>query len=403
MTARVHDQNGWYTVKGNPLSKVGVFDYTGASIGAPDPSRIYKVYRPAEELADPACIESFKLLPWVDEHHMLGDGPGYMPAEKKGVHGVIGEDVYFDERAGILRGNLKVFSKSHAAAIDKGKPELSCGYRCTYDFTPGVWNGVNYDVVQRQMRGNHLASVGQGRMGPDVAVLDHLTFAVDGKMELEPVLDKATQDAIAAAVAAAVGPAVTAALDGAMPTALKAAMKEKEGESEDADPTDEEKAAKDAEEAAAAAEKEAADAETAKAADAADKRAAATDAKIKALETRVAAQDAALKARVAADAKAPAAMDEKAVFAAVSARDALAVKVKPFIGAFDHSAMTGDELAKYALDKLGVKGVTAGHEMTALDAYLSGRKPSAPVAATGEDGKTTENPVTAYIAGNAKA
>lgn len=393
MSARVHDLNGWYTVKGNPLSKVGVFDYTGASIGAPDKSRIYKVYRPAEELADPECIESFKLLPWVDEHHMLGDGPGFMPAEKKGVHGVIGEDVYFDEAAGILRGNLKVFSKSHAAAIDKNKPELSCGYRCTYDFTPGEWNGVKYDVVQRQMRGNHLASVKEGRMGPDVAVLDHLSFAVDGKLELEPVLTPEQKAQLATLLAM-------------LTPEEKAAMLAPPAAEQDADkPTmppvvsDEDKAAADAEAASAAAETAAAEAETAKAADAADKRAAAQDAKITALTARVAAQDAKLAARVAADAAAVPALDAKAIFAAVSARDALAVRVKPFIGAFDHSAMTGDELAAYALDKLSVKNVPAGQEMTALDAYLAGRNPPAPVTPTGQDGKAAVNPVAAYITG----
>lgn len=406
MSARVVDLNGWYTVKGNPLSKVGVFDYTGASIGAPDKSRIYKVYRPAEELADPECIESFKLLPWVDEHHMLGDGPGYMPAEKKGVHGVIGEDVYFDADAGILRGNLKVFSKSHAAAIDKNKPELSCGYRCTYDFTPGEWNGVKYDVVQRQMRGNHLASVKEGRMGPDVAVLDHLSFAVDGKLELEPVLTE-QEKATLAALLAKLSPEEKATLlapaeqsDEEKAAALAAANAAKAADME----TPEEKAAKDAEAAAATADEEAKAAETAAAADAADKRAAATDAKITALTARVAAQDAALKARTAADAAAdaaaPAAMDAKALFAAVAVRDRLAAKVKPFIGAFDHAEMTGDELAKYALDKLGVKDVPAGQEMTALDAYLAGRNPPKPVTPTGQDGKEAVNPVAAYITGD---
>ncbi len=400
MTARVIDLNGWYTVKGNPLSKVGVFDYTGASIGAPDKSRIYKVYRPAEELADPECIESFKLLPWVDEHHMLGDGPGYMPAEKKGVHGVIGEDVYFDADAGILRGNLKVFSKSHATAIDKNKPELSCGYRCTYDFTPGEWNGVKYDVVQRKMRGNHLASVKEGRMGPDVAVLDHLSFAVDGKLELEPVLTE-QEKATLAALLAKLSPEEKAALlapaeqsDEEKAAALAAANAAKAADTE----TPEEKAAKDAEAAAATADEEAKAAETAKAADAAEKRAAAQDARIAAQDARITALTAA-QTRAAADAKATPAMDAKAVFAAVATRDRLAGKVKPFIGAFDHAEMTGDELAVYALDKLGVKNVPAGQEMTALDAYLAGRNPPAPVTPTGQDGKETANPVTAYIAG----
>ncbi len=178
-TQREYDTNGYMEVKNNPLSKVGVFEYLGSSISAPDPDKVYKVYRPAEELNSPECINSFKLMPWVDEHEMLGsESAGLTPAEKKGVHGVIGEDVYFDGE--YLRGNLKVFSESLHDIIDDGKNELSCGYRCKYKSESGIFNGESYDYIQRDIRGNHLATVGEGRMGSDVAVMDH-KFTFDSK------------------------------------------------------------------------------------------------------------------------------------------------------------------------------------------------------------------------------
>ncbi|SUC07378.1 Uncharacterized protein conserved in bacteria [Proteus mirabilis] len=94
MTKRQYDLNGWLEVKDNPISKVGVFDYLGFEIGAPIPEKIYKVYRPQEELASTETINSFKLMPFVDEHEMLGkDGT---PAETKGIQGVIGERVYLN-------------------------------------------------------------------------------------------------------------------------------------------------------------------------------------------------------------------------------------------------------------------------------------------------------------------
>jgi len=100
-SARVPDINGWPEIRSNPLSKVGVFPYSGRSIpGAPEPDRAYNVLRPAEELSDPECIQSFKLLPWIDNHVMLGkEDDGLMPAEKKGVQGVIGEEVFWKELA----------------------------------------------------------------------------------------------------------------------------------------------------------------------------------------------------------------------------------------------------------------------------------------------------------------
>ena len=181
MDKREYDTNGWFEVKDNPLSMVGVFPYSGRSVSPEcDPNKIYMVYRPAEELGTQECIDSFKLIPWIDNHVMLGsEDAGLTPSEQKGVQGVIGQDVHFDGET--LRGNIKVFSEAMANLIANGKKELSCGYRCRYEYAPGTYDGVKYDYVQRDIRGNHLALVENGRMGPDVAVLDHFTFTVDNK------------------------------------------------------------------------------------------------------------------------------------------------------------------------------------------------------------------------------
>ena len=168
-TVREIDTNGWFEIKGNPLSKVGVFPYSGRSLHVPgmdlDPDKMYMVYRPAEELSTQETIDSFKLLPWIDDHTMLGKDFG-TSAENKGIDGVIGEEVYFEHP--YLRGNIKLFSDELAEKIDEdGKRDLSCGYKCKYEWAPGEFDGVAYDIVQRQIRGNHLASVETGRMGKD--------------------------------------------------------------------------------------------------------------------------------------------------------------------------------------------------------------------------------------------
>lgn len=213
-SAREVDVNGYITIKDNPISKVGVFQYSGAQIGTPeqieqgiiDPAKIYNVFRPAEELSAPECIESFKLVPWTNEHAMLGpSNKGLTPAEQKGVSGVTGEEVYFDPEDGYLKSNLKVFSESMANLIQQNaKKELSMGYRCVYDLIQGEYNGEKYDAVQRKLRGNHLALVESGRAGPDVAVLDHFKFTLDEneikKMseEKKPSLEEAVVNAIGA-------------------------------------------------------------------------------------------------------------------------------------------------------------------------------------------------------------
>ncbi|STZ15545.1 Uncharacterized protein conserved in bacteria [Morganella morganii] len=86
MTKRTYDNNGWLEVKDNPISKAGVFDYLGAEIGAPEPDRIYKVFRPPEELGSEETIKSFRLTPFIVDHEMLGKNA--TPAEKKGIQGL---------------------------------------------------------------------------------------------------------------------------------------------------------------------------------------------------------------------------------------------------------------------------------------------------------------------------
>lgn len=179
VSKRSNDINGWVEIKDNPISKVGIFPYLGSSISRElEPSKVYMIYRPEEELSDPECIASFKLLPWINDHEMLGSREeGLTPAEEKGVEGVIGENVYFDYP--YLRGNLKMFSESLANVVNSGKKELSAAYQATYEMISGVFEGQHYDGIQRKLRGNHLATVEQGRSGKDVAVLDHFKFTID--------------------------------------------------------------------------------------------------------------------------------------------------------------------------------------------------------------------------------
>ena len=135
-----------------------------------EPDRIYQVYRPEEEIKKAAS--TFKLVPLVDDHTMLG--PDFTPAEQKGVHGVLGEDI--QERNGTLFADVKIFSEQLKREIQDGKKELSLGYFCKYDLTPGQYNGMHYDAVQRDLKGNHIALVDNGRMGHDVRVMDAMAF-----------------------------------------------------------------------------------------------------------------------------------------------------------------------------------------------------------------------------------
>ena len=413
---RSFDWNGFMEVKGNPISKIGVYPYLGSEIqGAPDPDKIYQVYRPAEELSNAATIDSFKNKPLLDDHEIIGIHG--MPAERKGIQGTIGEKVYFDSP--YLRGNIVVHSSAAQTLIKNGKTELSPCYGCDWIEESGVFEGKEYQYVQRNLRANHLALVEEGRTGPDVAVQDHRKFTLDSAELIPMALAPEDMEAIKAMVLELLAAQKTPGdADPVTPPVADADPVEPAAKDEDVivDPVEEvvtpeqagaaEEAVTAAEEAQAAIEEVAAAIEEVAAA--AEEVVAAADSKRKpaqdkltkakakltsarAKHTRLAA-DAKLKTRLAKDgamvrqidalqkqvkalqAK-PAQDSVAATISQVADRDALANQVTQHVGVFDHSRMTADGVAKYAVDKLGIK-CAKGSEAIALDAWMQGRKPA---------------------------
>lgn len=379
MDAREYDGNGWFEIKANPISKAGIFPYSGRQLGltGPDADRIFNVLRPPEELADPECVESFKLLPWIDDHVMLGPVAQEMtdralPAEKKGVQGVIGEEVFYKD--GTLYANIKAFSSTLAALIEAGKRELSAGYRCIYDMTAGVWNGLRYDAIQRKIRGNHLALVSEGRMGPDVAVMDHFTFTFDAK-ELE-MADQNQDGGNGNGGAGEMTLSQVAALVGELaPQVAKlteAFAKLSPGAAATtATPEDNDSMSGDKGAAGAA-------------------------------TTPGATDPAAKKDDGGEGTPAGSGMDERAFVARIAKRDDLAAKISQHVGTFDHKGMTLDDVVTYGCDKLGIKA-DKGLQAAMLEGYLHAKPAATPAASvSGMDAATVSkggNFVTKHLKG----
>ena len=83
----------------------------------------------------------------------------------------------------------------------------------------------------------------------------------------------------------------------------------------------------------------------------------------------------ALAETVAVLAEKIAAQDSAALIKEIAMRDSLAKRTSEFVGTFDHSAMTTQEVAEYGTKKLGIK-CAKGYETIALDAWLQGRVPA---------------------------
>lgn len=365
MSAREIDINGFMSIQGNPIIREGVFPYLGSSIDPagndPDvePDKIYYVYRPADEINNSETIESMKELPFVDEHAMLGPSDdGYVPAERKGIHGITGSS--FDFKDGVLYSNLKIFSETLANLIKTGKRELSLGYRCRFVKQAGNFAGQAYDFIQRSLRGNHLALVDKGRNNVSVLdksiVFDHFDVNFEKDKEMPTIEELASQ-------VIALDEAVKALTE--ENKKLKLTMDEKDKEEEKAEDEDDKEKDKDAEDESDEDEKEAEDE--------GDGQGMPSE---KEVEMKNSALDSAIK-ELKNEINSLKKSGIKSLVSEVSKRNVLANQISQHVGTFDHEDKTLDEVAQYGVEKLGLK-CPKGHEQTALDAFFHSRQVSQP-------------------------
>jgi uncharacterized protein len=144
--------------KGN-LTRTGVLTYR-----SPDGS-VRRELRPPEEVFKPESLASLAHATLTDDHPARVDATNWRNVAIGQVAGTPVQDGKF------VSGELHI---NHAPAIKKADngdlTELSCGYTCRLDPTPGTFDGIPYDAVQRDIRYNHVAAgpVGWGRAGGEV-------------------------------------------------------------------------------------------------------------------------------------------------------------------------------------------------------------------------------------------
>jgi hypothetical protein len=167
---RVYDADGRLHTAANNISKAAVNEYLGSEIPGfdvlgLDPSRLYRMLRDPQEMARAAA--TFNNLPVLSSHVPV-DARDHRPDL---VIGSTGSNAKFV--APYLQNSLVIWSAAAIAGVESGKQrELSAAYRYTADMTPGSFEGQRYDGVMREISGNHLAIVAEGRCGADVVVAD---------------------------------------------------------------------------------------------------------------------------------------------------------------------------------------------------------------------------------------
>lgn len=174
MSFRWHDEDGRMHVDRSNLTRVQVAPYRGSEIPGwqeigLDPEKVYYGYRPAEELSDPETIKSVIGIPIQLNHHL--DYPE-APAMDTRV-GSTGDQAAFDGT--FLSNSLHIQNENACQLIRDGSMrQLSLAYKYEPDFnSKGEFKGQKYDFTMRNIRGQHLALVEEGRAGPTCVVEDH--------------------------------------------------------------------------------------------------------------------------------------------------------------------------------------------------------------------------------------
>ena len=169
-SVRQLDADGRLHVSITPISKANICGYYGREIpGAADmgldPDRKYNLLRDPLELAKAAS--TFNGLP-VMRRHVATSAADHKTED---TIGATGTDAAFEPP--YLKNSIVIWPAEDIEQIEADlKKELSCGYRYRADMTPGTYEGEAYDGVMREIVGNHVALVREGRAGPDVVVGD---------------------------------------------------------------------------------------------------------------------------------------------------------------------------------------------------------------------------------------
>lgn len=156
------------------VARTGIQVYLGSEMKFPDgveKTRFVRVYRPGEEVFSEDSVRTLAHRPITVGHppEMVDSSNWKKYAVGQTGDEITGEKIY-------LRVPMMVSDGDAVSRIESGERELSCGYICQLDWTPGTTpEGEVYDAVQRKIRYNHVAVVSRGRAGAEVRIGDDAT------------------------------------------------------------------------------------------------------------------------------------------------------------------------------------------------------------------------------------
>jgi hypothetical protein len=156
------------------ITRVGVFHYRDGA------GKTRRELRLPEEVFNSDAMQSFALAPLTNDH------PGEALSAKNTGKYQVGTIVSPHVDGEFVASQIQITDERAIDDVMAGKRELSCGYTADLEERPGVTDGIEgvpdglrYDGIQRNIRGNHVAIVSAGRAGPGASlILDHSDAAM---------------------------------------------------------------------------------------------------------------------------------------------------------------------------------------------------------------------------------
>lgn len=182
---RQYTDEGFLVVPGR-VARTGVQEYLAKELGMSDrkPNDIIKVNRPADSVFDEESLATYNGADITIEHPDT----------------FVDVDTYSQLSAGVVRGagvqdgdfvlcELIIKDKKAIEAVEAGKVQLSAGYTAEY---VEANDNEPFDLIQRNIKINHVALVDRARAGAQARLFDHkgkramkITLDSDRTVELE--------------------------------------------------------------------------------------------------------------------------------------------------------------------------------------------------------------------------
>lgn len=159
---------GYLTVKA-PITRPGVFPYLKRDGGVEMEAKL------PEELFSEKTVKSANAKPVTDDHPSVAVTAANYHEYAKGLTHTDAE-----VRDHKLYISFTITDSATIQKVKNGKRELSIGFLADVSQENGIYEGMQYDSVQRNMEINHLAIVERGRAGSSIAIRnDSMAYMVD--------------------------------------------------------------------------------------------------------------------------------------------------------------------------------------------------------------------------------